>query len=787
MHPENPTNAVPGSTPKTEHHGPLHLVLCADGTGNKGGSTPDTNVFKIFKAVNIHDPKVRVKAEDGQEFEQTIEQRTFYDAGVGTSDFAPWRAITGAAGIGFRENVLDLYRFLARNYDPDRETKIFLFGFSRGAATVRALTGFMHERGLIDGRKLAKDDLQSKALHEFNRYMNRKQEPCEGAPHQQVDIHFIGVWDTVSALGAPKYGKAAGGRAAPLTSMVVKVVFDTLDAIADWFFNHKSYEYGLNERIKSAYQALAIDDERTSFRPKVWREAKRGDKSNIVEQVWFAGMHSNVGGGYEREGLADVALQWMVERARHRDLIFIEGSITEIHERSNARGLMHDSRSGLGLLFRYHPRHIEKLTKGRAEGLPRIHRSVIERMQERVDDYAPQCLPREFDLVDTAIDPTTGTCKSENWRVEPIADNEAKWKALTARLGARVEHRKGIYSLMMTALAFLLAIGFYYWISPMPKWGRSGIFGLLADGVEYLVPSFLGGLVEVTVVAHPYVLVICLFLVVCTVIWRTGIVGVMQIERAKLRELILARGKAQDAGDGESPNQHNVQGKKWLFRVCLGALALGLVYMLARPRPGLDQGEAIHGDTPLTTEDRSCRTASVDYAASCGDVANLDSLVQLEGPGDCALVRVKARSRWNASGLLLEQGVDYRFDVREEPGQEAPGWCDWWIWSGPDGWTIPANAKVSELRECTDKDTWSVSTPTIWAMRFAEWRSRADTKLLTLVGVNSGAGQHFEIGSQRARYQPKTQGEFCSYANDSTFLYSNNGGSLLVRVTRTSE
>ena len=124
-----------------------NIVLCSDGTGNQGGRGTGTNVYKIYNAVDIHDPD--------------FVQVTFYDNGVGTNKNKYLRALTGAFGLGFKQNVKDLYEFLAREYDseiknggPDEKKnggpdKIFLFGFSRGAATVRAFAGMIQECGLL--------------------------------------------------------------------------------------------------------------------------------------------------------------------------------------------------------------------------------------------------------------------------------------------------------------------------------------------------------------------------------------------------------------------------------------------------------------------------------------------------------------------------------------------------------------------------------------------------------------------------------------------------------------
>ncbi|NQY66295.1 MAG: DUF2235 domain-containing protein, partial [Flavobacteriales bacterium] len=109
-----------------------NIILCADGTGNEGGYTPDSNVYKMYNAIDIHNA--------------AKEQITFYDNGVGTQKNKYIRSLSGALGFGFETNVKDLYEFLARRYDAG--DGIFMFGFSRGAATIRAFNGFIDNVGL---------------------------------------------------------------------------------------------------------------------------------------------------------------------------------------------------------------------------------------------------------------------------------------------------------------------------------------------------------------------------------------------------------------------------------------------------------------------------------------------------------------------------------------------------------------------------------------------------------------------------------------------------------------
>lgn len=288
-----------------------NIVICADGTGNKGGYSPDSNVYTVYKSVAN---KFSGTCKDGVDVDK---QLIFYDNGVGTSTNKYWRAITGGVGLGFKKNICDAYKFLARNYrDGDR---VFLFGFSRGASTIRACNGMISKCGLVNGHNLRNKELDDLVADAYEAYQNHKKNPemAENFKNDTkkslgaVPIKFLGVWDTVVALGFPKRTDISG----PLT-LFLNISFGILEPIFDWFFKHTFYYYKLTDNVQYACQALAIDDERTAFWPHVWQEKNiegAKDRTNEnVEQVWFAGMHANVGGGYERSGISSVPLYWMM-------------------------------------------------------------------------------------------------------------------------------------------------------------------------------------------------------------------------------------------------------------------------------------------------------------------------------------------------------------------------------------------------------------------------------------------------------------------------------------------
>ena len=260
------------------------IIICADGTWNNRdqvdkstGRRHPTNVTKVARAV-------MPLAPDG------TTQVVYYHDGVGTGN-ATDRLTGGAFGSGVERNVRELYRFIVYNYEPGDE--LYFFGFSRGAFTVRSLAGFMFKIGLIE-----KDDdyyvPELFACYEKNHGPGSREwdeafrrvrgtRPCPA-------IRFIGAWDTVGALGAPGFL----GR----------------------LFNRGKYKYhdtGLNSSIQNASQALAIDERRKPFAPDIW--VKPAGWGGQLEQAWFPGVHANIGGGYDPDGLANEALHWMVERA----------------------------------------------------------------------------------------------------------------------------------------------------------------------------------------------------------------------------------------------------------------------------------------------------------------------------------------------------------------------------------------------------------------------------------------------------------------------------------------
>lgn len=290
---------------------PRRLVLCLDGTWNSGFEETrrrdehtvlkPTNPLKLSRAV-------KPQAGDGRM------QITYYDIGVGALAEYPGlsnkllrvgdRIMGGAWGAGFEGNVEDALHFLVMNHEDDDE--VFVFGFSRGAAEARGVTQFLDWAGGLPPKcdayylpiffrhfvmtQGATHQCQAKVDEINERHRVENKPPLK--PFRPVRVKFLGVWDTVLALG----------------SRFESVEADSTSTFARSFYAGRTPAAG----VEHAYQALAVDERRFDFRPEIWTSCRPEQK---MEQRWFAGVHSNVGGAYGNDGLANLALQWIVTAA----------------------------------------------------------------------------------------------------------------------------------------------------------------------------------------------------------------------------------------------------------------------------------------------------------------------------------------------------------------------------------------------------------------------------------------------------------------------------------------
>lgn len=371
---------------------PKRIIVCSDGTGNTTIKGRGTNVFKLYEAVDLN----------GHRFDpDLVPQIALYDDGVGTENVKPLKIFAGMTGYGLGRNVRQLYKELTRVYDPGDE--IYAFGFSRGAFTVRTLVGLIATCGIIDPARLSRggagalDAAVKRAYRIYRRcYQTRLSLLVRGrieghgerfraayGRDGETRIRFVGVWDTVDAVGLP---------------------FHLSDVLNDTFYRFKFPGYRLSPLVDRACHALALDDERHSFHPLLWDESE--ETGGRIEQVWFGGAHSNVGGGYPKQGMSLVALDWMLSQAEAAGPHPGQGLRLHAAERdfyrahANVDDKLYDPRAGLGIFYRWKLRNVAEICRVRGVA-PKLHLSVLERIAHGTEDYAPGNLPPDARVVFT--------------------------------------------------------------------------------------------------------------------------------------------------------------------------------------------------------------------------------------------------------------------------------------------------------------------------------------------------------------------------------------------------
>lgn len=347
-----------------------NIVICCDGTGNQFGNS-NSNVVKLFSVIE-RDPR---------------EQIAYYDPGVGTTKSTGvlislkswWRKLLGlATGYGIYENVYEAYSYLMENYEEG--DKIFLFGFSRGAYTVRVLSGFVFMMGLLE------KGCQNLIPYAFQIYARKKPDfkiagKFKSNFSRNCPIEFMGIWDTVSSVG--------------------------------YFGNWKSYPYTTNNKnVKIIRHALAIDERRAFY-----NQNSLGSKENegqSIKEVWFTGVHSDIGGSYDEleSGLSKITLQWMLNEAKLAHLK-IDAARYSKYVLQNSKGYVgpdphgkiHNSLNGIWYLLEIIPRLKVNYSTGYRKwfipwGRRReiqnnafVHETVFQRMS--TSDYKPGNLPEE--------------------------------------------------------------------------------------------------------------------------------------------------------------------------------------------------------------------------------------------------------------------------------------------------------------------------------------------------------------------------------------------------------
>jgi uncharacterized protein (DUF2235 family) len=300
--------------PSREQRRPKNIFVCCDGTGNefaaKDSLDGNSNVVKLYTALHLG-----------------LDQVAYYHPGVGTMGdpgkkglAREWSVVKGLAfGWGFRDNVLDAYRYLMQHYASG--DRVFIFGFSRGAYTARALAGLLHGYGLLcrgnEGhipyawRMYTEKTATEKELNAHT--ISTDTTFRDTFSHKTFSIHFVGLWDTVSSVG---------WITTPLRLL----------------------DMAQNPTIERGRHAVSIDERRCFYQDNLWgkpvevnvppilqgtQEAAAMPRRQDLLQVWFAGVHSDVGGSYPQlqSGLANIALRWMIDETRHAGACFDEARV----------------------------------------------------------------------------------------------------------------------------------------------------------------------------------------------------------------------------------------------------------------------------------------------------------------------------------------------------------------------------------------------------------------------------------------------------------------------------
>ena len=536
-----------------------NIILLSDGTGNSAAKVFRTNVWRLSQILDLRDPERQI---------------AFYDDGVGTSSFKLFAILGGVFGFGLKRNVIAIYSFCCRNYRPG--DRIYCFGFSRGAFTIRIVAGMIARQGLVrydddeaDLARFAADayrlyrrhftggilkylayvkvdlrGIRDFAIRQWRRLVG--QSVSAPPPIEIESIHFVGIWDTVAAYGGP--------------------IEEMTRAIDYWVWPLSMPDRFMSAKVLKACHALAIEEERQAFSPVIWDQRyvrgtaavagrtktewlfdinydPRSPAAQVAEpaphlrthlplidrqrisQVWFTGVHSDIGGGYPQDGLSFVTFDWMLDRAEAYGLRYLNTQRRLlIDPQINPVDKLNDSRKGLAGYYRYKPRNmlelysappykstmrydigriwrlLRKMRDPQLEiladlhpGLPQtvlpapqatIHDSVFNRIEGGTDRYAPVVMPASYSFTDK-----TGMITDALHPVDPgrprsrVQDDVWNWIWL----------RRVFYFLTVLATMFVASIPFF--VIYAPGFGRDWAGGFVVPIVN-AAASFLPAVLE---------------------------------------------------------------------------------------------------------------------------------------------------------------------------------------------------------------------------------------------------------------------------------------------------
>ena len=537
------------------------IALFADGTGNSAASPNKTNVWRAYQALDRRPQSNQV---------------AFYDNGVGTSSFTPTAILGLAFGWGLARNVRQIYGFLCRTYNCGDE--IYAFGFSRGAFTIRVVVALIAHQGIIkytearDERDLDRliraayrkyrhdcfpPSLLSWALRPVRDAIFAAWQSIRGTKpynsrknNRRPRIKFVGVWDTVDAYGLP-----------------VDELTRAWDMVV-WPLTAKDRD--LAPTVERARQALSLDEQRESFEPMLWNEngsclARHIDRARLA-QVWFAGVHSNVGGGYPDDSAALVPLLWVLQESeKNNGLAYLTEEFRRFENARVSYGPVHDSRHGYGTFYRFAPRNIEELNHERKLGLanrvrvvvnkwrygtlpsarvhanavniskPIIHHSVFDRIRGGSDAYAPGNVPADYAVLKSGGEIVDGVGSGAEWPEEAKRRSDEQF-----RIRNKVLMRRCLYYVF---LGVTVAFGAYPYIAE-ENGAVDRVVGMLESWLGTLsvvlraIPEFVGRVLGLGVLdgwaqqysSHPFAFLVFVAVISGLLLWARWVNATMNVE-----------------------------------------------------------------------------------------------------------------------------------------------------------------------------------------------------------------------------------------------------------------
>jgi len=330
-----------------------NLVVCCDGSWatidlQQNGILCPTNVARLYHAIDDGNKEAVLK---------------YYHPGVGTEGGWWARLRGGVVGAGLDKNIMSAYNWLAEHYKP--QDNIFIFGFSRGAYTARSLVGMISVCGLIDFSTIGDDeDKRWKAVESIFKDYRKNKPSMRYHFIPGVRIRFLGVWDTVGALGIPD------------NYVILSLLFNRAR-------RYKFHNTNLSTIIDYARHAVALDEKRASFTPTLWTPLIPFGCD--VKQTWFPGGHGDVGGGCLERGLSDAALLWMIKEAESEKLKLPFKQDMKKQLKPDYKGASHDAVTGIaGVIMRTQPRSCPYIAENYSKSnlLNLIDDSVIDRKKD---------------------------------------------------------------------------------------------------------------------------------------------------------------------------------------------------------------------------------------------------------------------------------------------------------------------------------------------------------------------------------------------------------------------